>query len=121
MAIQIEVPVSCVADLLVVDSRVRALCNTMSGAQCQSILATEYQAWRRRVALLLLKRCEDEYASQTALDAYMHGFRVRYAPPVCVISQNTPTTMLRVADESAAGILRKRKWVCDAGVYDDAE
>ena len=73
------------------------------------------------MALLLLKRCEDKHTSQTALDAYMHGFRVRYAPPICVISQNTPTTMLRVADEKSGGIMRKRKWARDAGVYDDAE
>jgi hypothetical protein len=115
MGIKIEVPVKCLADLQVVDSRVRTLCNTMSGAQCQSILTTEYQAWRRKVALLLLHPGVDPYASRAMLDAYMHGFRVRYAPPVCFISQNTPTAMLSPHAQLLCDTdgVRKRKWCSD--------
>jgi hypothetical protein len=115
MTIQFEVPVHCLADLRLVDSRVRALCNTTSGAQCQSMLTTEYQCWRRNVALWLLQGCVDARSPpQGAVDAYMNGFRLRFAPPTCVITQSLPST----AAVSADG-LRKRKSHCAPDVLSD--
>jgi hypothetical protein len=73
MTIQFEVPVHSLADLRLVDSRVRALCNTTSVAQCQSMLTTEYQCWRREVALWLLQGCVDARSPpQGDVDAYMN-------------------------------------------------
>jgi hypothetical protein len=105
MGIEITVAVNTVADLQAVDLHIRTLCRTTPGAQCQAILTTEYQCWRRRVALFLQQRDRDPQASlPQALDAYLNGFRLRFVPRTCVISQTTPTTELPVAD-----CQRKRK------------
>lgn len=101
MGIQIQVAVNAITDLQAVDHNVRTLCNTTPGAQCQAILKTEYQNWRRQVALLLQQRVQDP---QLPLDAYLEGFRLRFLQSVCYISQTTPTTELPVAD-----LQRKRK------------
>jgi hypothetical protein len=75
MGIQIEIPVSTIADLRTVDLRVRALCNTTEGAQCQSLLTMEYQSCRHRVAQFLLKKCLHSHASDSreihTMDTFM--------------------------------------------------
>ena len=105
MGIQYVVPVNSVADLRVVDSRVRTLCNTSSGAQCQAMLTTEYQSWRRKVAQCLTTHCLQEHTplSQNVHEAYMQGFRVRFCSPVCIIAQSLPSFVADVDNT------RKRK------------
>lgn len=120
MALSFEVPVRCLADLQHVDSRVRVLCNTSTGAQCQSLLTTEYQSWRHRVALALTQAGSDGHASAHApgvVDAFMSGFKLRFAPPTCVITTSVPCAPsahgLSAHGLSAHG-LRKRKAHSDA-------
>ena len=99
-----EVPVRCIADLQLVDSRVRSLCNTSKGAQCQSMLTTEYQSWRHKVALALRQPFQHPH---DAVDAFMTGFKLRFSPSTCVITTSVPCAF------SASG-LRKRKSHSDA-------
>jgi hypothetical protein len=105
MALCFEVPVTCLADLMHVDARVRALCNTTAGAQCQSLLTTEYQCWRHTVARMLLAREKTPCAPPPgATDAYLSGICLRFVPPICLITQSLPTALA-----VHAGDLRKRK------------
>jgi hypothetical protein len=104
MALSFEVPVACLADLAHVDARVRTLCNTTAGAQCQSLLTTEYQCWRRTVARMLLGRSAAACAPPSATEAYLSGIRLRFVPPMCVITQSLPSALA-----VHAGELRKRK------------
>jgi len=113
MGIEIEVAVNSVADLQAVDLHLRTLCNTTPGAQCQAILTTEYQSWRRQLALFLNERKHNPHAFlQRPIDAYISGFRLRFNQYVCVISQTTPTTELPAAD-----CQRKRKTSVVESVY----
>ena len=113
MGIEIVVAVNNVADLTAVDLHLRTVCNTTPGAQCQAILTTEYQRWRRQVALFLQHQHQDPHAAlPNVLDAYLNGFRLRFTPRACVISQTTPTTELPVAD-----CQRKRKLCVNEAVY----
>ena len=110
MGFEIQVPVTSLADLETVDVNVRSLCNTTPGAQCQAILTTEYQSWRRRVALFLLQLSNDPHASKPqALDAYLSGFRLRFEQDLCVILQTTHTD-----SNSGLDCARKRKATCCA-------
>jgi hypothetical protein len=89
-----------------VDARVRALCNTTAGAQCQSLLTTEYQGWRRTVARMLLAATPCA-APPGATEAYLSGIRLRFVPPMCLITQSLPNVLAVHASD-----LRKRKeWV----------
>lgn len=101
MALSFEVHVACLADLVQVDARVRALCNTTTGAQCQSLLTTEYQCWRRTVARMLLAHGAPPHG---ATEAYLSGIRVRFVPPTCLITQSLPNALTVHASD-----LRKRK------------
>jgi hypothetical protein len=103
MALCFEVPVKCLADLVHVDARVRALCNTTAGAQCQSLLTTEYQGWRRTVARMLLAATPCA-APPGATEAYLSGIRLRFVPPMCLITQSLPNVLAVHASD-----LRKRK------------
>jgi len=109
--VSFEVPVRCLADLQHVDSRVRVLCNTSTGAQCQSLLTTEYQSWRHRVALALAQQssCDPHAPTPGVVDAFMSGFKLRFAPPTCLITTSVPSAFT----PSALG-LRKRKAYSDA-------
>ena len=92
MALSFEVHVACLADLVQVDVRVRALCNTTTGAQCQSLLTTEYQCCRRTVARMLLAHCAPPHG---ATKTYLSGIRVRFVPPTCLIT-HCPTHSQRM-------------------------
>lgn len=108
MALSFRIPVTSVADLTAVDVKVRSLCNTTPGAQCQAILTTEYQSWRRRVALALQHVSNDSHASQPqALDAYLGGFRLRFEQDLCVILQTSLIDKNLVLDRA-----QKRKTTC---------
>jgi hypothetical protein len=112
MGIYIEVPVKSIADLQVVDSRVRVLCNTTYGAQCQALLTTEYQSWRRKVALFLQCVKQDSDSSQDVINAYMQGFRISFREPLCLISQCSLNVF-----ENSTDAVRKRKACGDADVF----
>jgi hypothetical protein len=105
MPLSFEVRVACLEDLAHVDARVRALCNTTTGAQCQSLLTTEYQNWRRSVARALLPPCAlAGDSAPTVTDAYLSGIRLRFVAPMCVITQSLPHALAVHASD-----LRKRK------------
>ena len=79
--------VRSMADLKLVDSHVRTLCRTAAGAQCQTLLTTEYQNRRREVAMLV----NDSVAARAltasgALHAYMDGITLKFVQPTCVIT-----------------------------------
>ncbi len=108
MGLEFQIPVTSVADLKAVDVKVRSLCNTTAGAQCQAILTTEYQSWRRRVALVLRHVSNDSHASQPqALDAYLSGFCLRFEQDLCLILQTSLNDKNLVSDGA-----RKRKATC---------
>jgi len=105
MPLSFEVRVACIADLAHVDARVRAICNTTTGAQCQSLLTTEYQNWRRSVARSLLPPSAlADYSTPTVTDAYLSGMRLRFVAPMCTITQSLPHALAVHAHD-----LRKRK------------
>jgi len=103
MTLCFEVRVACPADLAHVDSRVRALCNTTAGAQCQSLLTTEYQRWRRAVARAVGGAADGACAPDVS-DAYLSGLHLCFSARKCVITQSLPQVLTVHASN-----LRKRK------------
>jgi hypothetical protein len=88
-----------------VDTRVCALCNTTAVTQCQSLLTTKYQCWRRTVSRILLETGAKACAPPSgATEAYLSGIRLRFVPTMCVITQSLPSTLA-----VHAGDMRKRK------------
>ena len=96
-------------DLQGLDARLRTLSNTTAGAQCQNLLTTEYQAWRLKVGLILQSADGTASGLPTAsglspecLEAFLHGFRLQFSPPTCVIVPCAPSLA------SATGLCKRK-------------
>jgi hypothetical protein len=119
MTSRIELPLHSISDLPALDARLRVLCNTTAGVQCQNVLTTEYQAWRLKVGQMLHKDHDAAPPTASVLaaegpQAFLHGFRLQFSPPTCVIVPCAPSLA------SATG-LRKRKAVKISDVLESCD
>ena len=122
MTSRIELPLNSISDLRALDARLRMLSNTTAGVQCQNLLTTEYQAWRLKVGQMLQKAQSTASGLPTAsaltpecLEAFLHGFRLQFSPPMCVIMQSPSI------DVGSHTGLRKRKAVKISDVLESCD
>ena len=92
---RIELSLNSVSDLPALDARLRVLCNTTAGVQCQNVLTTEYQAWRLKVGQMLHKDHDAAPPTASVLaaegpQAFLHGLHLFFSPPTCVIMAHRP-------------------------------
>ena len=123
MTSRIELPLNSISDLRALDARLRMLSTTTAGVQCQNLLTTEYQAWRLKVGQMLQKAQITASGLPSAsaltpecLEAFLHGFRLQFSPPTCVIMQCAPL----MGVDSDTG-LRKRKAVKISDVLESCD
>jgi len=122
MTSRIELPLHSISDLPALDARLRVLCNTTAGVQCQNVLTTEYQAWRLKVGQMLHKDHDAAPPTASVLaaegpQAFLHGFHLFFSPPMCVIMEHRPGAC---SVGSAKG-LRKRKAVQKSDVLESCD
>ena len=105
MPIHVELPVHTVADLTIVEMRLRELQRASTGVPCQALLTTEYLFWRHEVTKQL------QGVEPRCVEAFIQGFYLVYERNRCSVSQILPSVVLTLdahLDAHRAN-LRKRK------------
>lgn len=92
MPIHVELPVHEVADLTVVEMRLRELQRASTGVPCQALLTTEYLFWRHQVAKQLLGKGLGA-EPQRCVEAFIQGFYLVYERNKCSVSQILPSVV----------------------------
>jgi hypothetical protein len=107
MPIHVELPVHTVADLTVVELRLRELQRASTGVPCQALLTTEYLFWRHEVT----KQLQGTGAEPLrCVEAFIQGFYLLYERNTCSVSQTLPSVVqLDRRFDTHHAKLRKRK------------
>jgi len=103
MPICVELPVRTVADLTIVELRLRELQRASTGVPCQALLTTEYLFWRHEVTKQL------QGTEPRCVEAFIHGFYLLYERNLCSVSQILPSVVLTLDADTHIPNLRKRK------------